>query len=320
VDWPLFAVRAMHLAATMVAAGTVLFVRLVAHPASREGAHRSARWLAQLSWIAIGALAAAIASGVAWFALVAAVIMDRPLAGLIADDALWAVATATRFGEVSMLRLGCAVLLLVIGATRMRPQSAWRGPAAVVLALGLAASVAWTGHSGAAPGERGVVQVSADALHLIAAAGWLGALPPLALLFAQQANSAGTTPLAAYRITRRFSVFGVGIVAVLIVSGAINSYALVGSVPALFASSYGRLVLVKIGLFLAMAALATANRFTHQIPTAQTSATVLSAAAWRRLRRNAIAEFSLGMIAIGAVAALGMMAPVAYGPGAMHLH
>jgi mono/diheme cytochrome c family protein/uncharacterized membrane protein len=170
------------------------------------------------------------------------------------------------------------------------------------LAGALLASLAFAGH---AAGERGmdrVVHLSADAAHLLAAGAWLGALLPLAYVLAR-ARALET----AERATRRFSIMGIACVGVLIVTGTISAWYTVGSVPGLFGTGYGRVLLAKLALFAAMLALATANRmrWTPRLRAAGGEAPF----ALRRLRRNAIAETSLGAAVLGAVGVLGVTVP-----------
>ena len=68
--------------------------------------------------------------------------------------------------------------------------------------------------------------------------------------------------------TRRFSTVGVVCVGALLASGIVNSWNLLGGPRDLVTTDYGRLVLLKIGLFVAMVGIAAANRFhfTPQLP------------------------------------------------------
>ena len=92
----------------------------------------------------------------------------------------------------------------------------------------------------------------------------------------------------------------------LIVTGTASAWYTVGSVPGLFGTSYGRLLLAKLALFTAMLALACANRLRW---TPRLAAGGEAGIARRRLRRNAIAETSLGAAVLGLVGVLGVTAP-----------
>ena len=111
-------------------------------------------------------------------------------------------------------------------------------------------------------------------------------------------DEAGSAGAAA----RRFSEVGVVSVACLIATGLVNSWYLVGGVPGLLGTSYGRLLLLKLCLFAAMLAVATANRrrWTPML-TAERDATDANDAqrGFRRLKRNAGLEAALDPVAAG---------------------
>ena len=70
----------------------------------------------------------------------------------------------------------------------------------------------------------------------------------------------------------------------------------------LVTTDYGRLVLLKIGLFVAMVGIATANRF-HFTPL------LPAPGALRALQRNSLAEAGLGLCALVFVGTLGTLSP-----------
>jgi copper resistance protein D len=75
-------------------------------------------------------------------------------------------------------------------------------------------------------------------LHLTAAAAWVGALIPLALVLRAAGGDTGSLAVAR-TATLRFSAFGVVAVGTLLVTGLINAFYLVGSIPALVGTNYG---------------------------------------------------------------------------------
>jgi len=110
-----------------------------------------------------------------------------------------------------------------------------------------------------------------------------------------------------------FSGIGSGVVAVLVVSGLVNSWFLVGptGVPALVRTPYGLLLLLKLVLFGAMVALAAANRF--RLTPVLREALVESAnsnAAVRALRRSLALELGAATALLAVVAWLGRLAPI----------
>src|SRR3546814_13154080 len=67
----------------------------------------------------------------------------------------------------------------------------------------------------------------------------------------------------AHRALAGFATAGTVIVGLVIVTGIVNSYALIGpqNMSGLFQSAYGQLLLIKLVLFGLMLALAASNRF-----------------------------------------------------------
>jgi putative copper resistance protein D len=168
-------------------------------------------------------------------------------------------------------------------------------------------------------GAEPIVHPAADFLHLTAAAAWAGALTPLALVL--RAAGGDTASLAVARTaTLRFSAFGAVAVGTLLVTGLINSFYLVGSIPALVGTDYGRLLAAKVALFFAMVAVAAINRF-RLTPRLVPDATLAPARhVLRRLRRNALIEIVLGAVIIAIVAKLGVTPPAFEQEAMPHVH
>jgi len=296
------ALRFVHFAAAIALAGELAFLLWVARPLREEapGAWRelrerslrvSARWLVLL-----------LASGLAWFLVQASVMSGAPLFG---EGMLVAALTGTLFGHVAIARLllaaALAATLVLLRRASARREAALLG-AGGALAAGLLAGLAATGHGAAEQGADRAVHLCADAVHLLAAGAWLGALPALAFALRKGAEIG-----IAARVTRRFSTLGLGSVAALVLTGAVNAWYTVGDVPALFGTAYGLLLCAKLALFAAMAALAAINRL-RWTPRLSGDAQG-SAAALRRLRRNALGETAIGIAVLGLVGALGVTVP-----------
>ena len=314
--------RAIHFAATMLAAGVVLFAVFVATPAWRGAAANSGvainvrRWLAAFAWIS---LALAMISGAVWLVLTAAAMSDLPTAQVFGDGVLWTVLSQTTFGRDWLIRLVLACALAATLPVLLSPRDRkthWIEAAAAILAATFAGTLAWSGHAAGGLGGETVLHPAADVLHLIAAAAWVGALLPLIVFFA--AAGADDTSLAMARTaTARFSILGIVSVGTLLVTGIVNTFYLAGSVPALLHTDYGRLLLIKIALFLAMVAIAAVNRFRLTPQLLQQASIAASRNALRRLRRNATIEALVGATVIAIVAALGTMPPAIH---AAHQH
>jgi putative copper resistance protein D len=245
-------------------------------------------------------LALVLVSGFLWLAVEAVRMSGLPPAQALNRETLGTVLSQTLFGRLWSVRFALAAAL---GATLIlsRRRTAF-GTASAVLAAGLLLSLAWSGHAAAERGDDRLVHLSADAVHLLAAGAWVGALLPLAHVLAHAPSLE-----FAERTTRRFSIMGLACVSVLVLSGTASAWYTVGSMPALFGTSYGQLLLAKVALFAAMIALAAANRL-RWTPRLRALGGE-SGLALRRLRRNAIAETSLGLAVLGIVGTLGITIP-----------
>jgi copper resistance protein D len=313
MDDPLIYARAIHFAATITAAGAIFFWAFIAQPAfsnAEIGARAPAIVRAGLAWMVWIALAVAVLSGAAWFVVVAQSMSENSFAELFSEGVLWTVLLQTGFGRDWLARLVLACLLAAILAafSQRRGKRPVADAFAVVLAGGLAGTLAFAGHAVGAEGSEGIVHPATDFLHLVAAAAWVGMLLPLTLLLAAAARDKASVG-AAYPAIHRFSNVGLVTVGVLLVTGIINTLYLAGSIPALTETDYGRLLLIKVALFLVMVAIAAINR---QILTPRLIGTGSAAAnreALGRLRRNAAIEAGLGAIIIVIVAVLGVTPP-----------
>jgi copper resistance protein D len=312
VDDPLVYVRALHFAATLTVAGVAFFIVFIAAPASRK-ADAEATLVGvirhRFAWLAWISLSLTVLSGAAWLVLLARSMSDQPLAEMVSQGILWIVLSQTGFGRAWLGRLVLAGLLAVFFVPFLSAKTArsvWISLVVVVLAAALVGTLAWAGHAVGGPGIEGLIHPAADILHLVAAAAWVGTLLPLAIFLA----AAGSTPSIA--ITRavavRFSALGILSVATLLITGTINTWYLAGSIAGLTETDYGRLLLLKIALFLAMVAIAAVNRL-RLTPRLVAAANGRAQDAVRRLRRNVAIEIAAGAGILAIVAVLGVTPP-----------
>ena len=310
MDAPLVATRAVHLAATLLLTGGLAFQCFVTPPLSRTkaGAALEARlrvWLARMNWTA---LAAALVSGAAWLVLLAAEIGEVPAAQALSEGWSWQLLTQTTFGTVWTLRLAMIALLVVVLLLPRAWQRTFHLDAiSAALAAAVAAGIAWTGHAAGMDGLDGAIHLTSDALHLVAAGVWLGALGPLAVLLAaaSRAGDPGSAAVA-YQATQRFSVLGMISVAAILATGVVNTWEILGSAAFSLGTDYNRLLFAKIGLFFAMVAIAAFNR---RFLTPQLSRAADRGRAMRQLRWNSLTEIALALMILAIVAVLGRMTP-----------
>ncbi|WP_240980264.1 copper homeostasis membrane protein CopD [Ramlibacter agri] len=304
-------VRALHLAAIALLAGSFAFPAFVLPPSAAGDPERSflRGWLASLRlWSTV----VAVATWLAWIVAVAAGMSGLPLGEAWRPSVVGTVMVETRFGHVWLIR--CALLVLLVSylawrQRRRRDRLAGADAVGAALASGVLVSQVWAGHATAAPPWH----VVADAVHLVAAALWVGSLLPLLMVLARARAGAPAWMALADSATRAFSALGVLAVAALALTGFINGQMMVGSASALVGSSYGRLVIAKIVLFLGMVTLAAMNRWWLAPRMAPGHPQARSAA--RLLWRNVAVEIALGACILAAVGFLGGSEPPAHEPG-----
>jgi putative copper resistance protein D len=310
IDGPLVVVRGLQFAATAITTGTLIFRAVVAAVASRSAAPAAiivSRQTLRIAWIC---LAISAASGIIWVLLQAASMSGLPFAEAMTSDVLLTVLNETQFGMVSEIRFALAVVIGVCLAYDRFPPARGLG---LVLSLGLIGAVGWTGHAGSTVGETGVLHLAADILHLVAAAIWIGGLVSLVLLFTVTRRDRTDASMSFARdATQAFSSMGIAIVAVIFATGIVNTWILVGSWHALIATGYGRLLMLKIALFIVMLLFAAANRF-WLTPRLALPSSAPQFDARRQLARNSMIEFVLALAIFAIVGLLGTLHPASHG-------
>jgi copper transport protein len=152
--------------------------------------------------------------------------------------------------------------------------------------------------------ELSPLRVAADALHLLAAAVWVGGLLALSLTVTPLLRAGPGHLALAWGILRRFGALAAGSLAALLITGLFMSGQQVASLDALLTTLYGRALLLKIGLVAAVALIGLRNA-------ASLHPAVAAALRWRTLQtaatRPAVAR-TIALEAIGAAAVLLMAA------------
>ncbi len=165
--------------------------------------------------------------------------------------------TSTRYGRVHELAIVFAGIGAAATASSARPMRVL----AAAAASGLATTPSLAGHA-LDPGEPQALSFAADLVHVWAAAVWLGGLLALVLSLWEMRR---VVPSARERLSalvaRRFSRVALAAVLLIAASGLARALAELTSVQQLWQLSYGRAILVKTGLLLALLVLAWINRF-----------------------------------------------------------
>jgi putative copper resistance protein D len=229
----------------------------------------------------------------------------------VTGAAVASLITSNGIGLAWLVRMAALVLALSAAlALPSRPRFTLgliAGCSAVALA-----TLAWAGHGATGSERAGRLHLVADILHLLAAGGWLGALMSLLiLLFDLPIGTDRARILRLGRALRNFSSMGTVLVVTILVTGIVNVGSVVGwgHVGGLPQSVYGQLLIAKVGLFLFMLGLASANRFwlTPALSRARNDGDMQRPL--RGLRFSVAFETMAALLVLVLVAALGMLAP-----------
>jgi copper transport protein len=330
-------VRAVSYGAIALLAGGLAFLLLVWLPALRRaapgGPDRDARWADAARAFHVRTVRLLVAAAVA--GMVATVLGIVLQAATATGGSLWSALDSglihdvlnTRFGEVWKLRFTAfgvlaALLLFLPPATASGWMAAGHGKSGPARWLWVAAfatgcaylvvSPALGGHAGAA--DDSALLVPLDVLHVAAMSVWVGGVALLLLAVpaaTRVLEPVDRTRLLASAITR-FSTVAIAAVAALLATGVVQSILHLDSWADLVDTAFGRAILIKVAIFVALIALGAYNRRRSQPQLARLAdGGEAPGRAGVALRRALRAEVGL-MVAVLAVTA----ALVSYSPSA----
>ncbi len=243
-----------------------------------------------------------------WTRIALVVLAGATLARLAAqhivyfEDASWSMSTMQPLlllsGWGHAWLLAAAAILLGFLAHRLahhKRRGSWL--LLSVPAFALSWSLAMSGHAAAA--QNPLLAMTLDALHVIAAGGWIGSLTMLMLIAVPtvlRASNDHRHQLVA-RLIAAFSPTALVFSFTLGVTGAVAGWRNVGSWQGLVGSTYGQLLLVKLGL-VAVVAVAGAINWRRVLPRlGEPSAT-------RTLQRSAKFELAAALVILVVTAVL----------------
>ncbi|SHH30773.1 copper transport protein [Jatrophihabitans endophyticus] len=171
------------------------------------------------------------------------------------DPSLVDATLHTDYGQLHSARLLLLGLLGLIFAVSLRVDARpapWEGIAGL-LGIGIAATFSAAGHPGTT--SPTTLSIVLDMLHLLAMATWVGALVMLlgAVLPRRE-------PAELRRVVPVVSTVAFTSVVVLAVTGSYNAWRGVGTIHAVFTTTYGLLVVGKVVLFVGLLAVAAVSR------------------------------------------------------------
>ena len=200
----------------------------------------------------------------------------------------------TRFGKAFLWQLGLAAVIAPAAFLASRSRNRTLGALILVPALLVLPTVAAAGHAR----TSGAVAIVLDVIHVAAASLWVGGLAftVLALILA----GADRWPLASQAVPV-FSILAVGSVVTLILVGTIRGYQEVQSFHGLWDTTYGKLLLLKIGLVLPLLALGAYN---NRFAVPRLKRQIASAFEQRRFLRVTGLELAIMAAVVGVTAVL----------------
>jgi putative copper resistance protein D len=307
--------------------GIFAFLVLVMRPASRaagaacrDGFEALDRRLLRLAGTT---LAVAMGAGLIDLVRQAFVATGSGTGGTLTPRTIAILLTETRYGDFWLVRQAFWLLLgaLLVLREPERDRKDWlalRLAGLVLAGAGLAVGAA-SGHSASAP-QSVIMAIVVDALHMLAAGVWAGALVPL-VLFLRWARASGTgapSPIVVAVAVRRFSALAALSIVVMLASGAYAIPLQVGSVPALLGTAYGHWLLIKLGLLLPLLVVAFVNRSYYRPRLERAAERATDAPDVTRvvagLGRGALIEAAFMVAVFAMVAVLGLTTPARHDP------
>jgi copper transport protein len=222
-------------------------------------------------------------------------------------SSFWSAATPDTFREVLGTRFGTAwgigalAWVAVLIALALSKLAALAVP---LFALALLPSLG--GHTSVQ--EPVAVLLPSNVVHVLAISAWLGGIAVLVLALraaTSELEPDARAPLLAGAVGR-FSALATIALPLVLLSGVAQAIVEVGSFGALLDSAFGRAVLIKIGVALAIVALGFVNR-QRLLPALRRATT--PGRTGLLLRRTLRTEFALGLTALAVTGALSSYAP-----------
>jgi len=232
----------------------------------------------------------------------AAIAADVTLAQAFGAPALQLLGSRT--GQLILTRV--LLTLMIIGLAWRLPKAgggaAWPWWVAIMLAGAVALTFSLSAH-GAAEEQGAALAIALDWLHVAAMIAWLGGLIPLAFAIRiARRNPDQALPLAL--LIPRFSRLAVASIATLTLSGIYSYYLHINQLDLLAATTYGRALLIKLGLFGVLLLFGGINLFIFS-PRLRSAGNQLA----RRFGGNVRIELVAGALLLLAVGAMTSVAP-----------
>ncbi len=292
-------VRTVHIGSAMMLFALPYFMLVILRPSfSPHPAERYPAFCQKLmTWLWVALVLEAVSGG-AWFWLVAAQMRNQTHWSILDFADLNAILWQTEFGQLWLFRavvgfsLGVLVYCVSRRKTLLSLTPALLSWLVVVISACLLVSLAWAGPA-AAGFHRQILHLLADAPHLLIGAIWpVGLIPMAYFLWCINRDRKLLPADREIETLERFSQTSLIAVLILLVTGSINGWLMIGSWENLVTTTDGRLLLGKMLVVAIMIGMGAFNRFhlmprIHEVPIM-----------FRMLRRTIVAESCLGLLVL----------------------
>lgn len=312
--------RGTAYAATALLAGGMVFLALVWVPVRRRSMLTGSRWdSASEAFIAHARRLGVVAALTGVVACCLGIVLQAATAG---GTSLWVALDAEPLGDVLGTRFGtvwsgrlvafAALALALWLPLSRRARLIWAGGTVAFLAV----APALAGHPAA--GDDPMLLVPANSVHVLAMSAWVGGIAMLLLVLPRATRTLeppDRSRLLAATVAG-FSTVALAAVALLVASGVLQSIFQLQALGDLTGSAFGRAVLVKSALVLALVAIGAHNR-TRSRPQLERAASGAQPPGRTGLvlRRALRGEVTLMLAALAVTAALVSYSPTAGAAG-----
>ena len=227
----------------LVLVGGIFFLRVCSSESGNDSGVRAMLWV---SWVV------AFVTSFVGIGMQAAYTSSQDITKFFDATAIGDVMD-TKFGQAWLIRAGLLILVLPALRKLSTARSMFVNVIDAALAVFVLATFTFSGH--ARTGRWIPVATVLDLVHLSAAAVWLGGIAILATLLVRRVVP-HDTPV----VTARFSRIAAPAIVVIAISGLLQALRQTDGLDSVFDTTYGRLLLTKIGLVILIVAAASVSR------------------------------------------------------------
>lgn len=215
----------------------------------------------------------------------------------LASGLIGTMLSRTTWGWGWLLQAG-ATLVVLVGLLLARRGSRAGWALATIGAVALAFTPGLAGHAAASP-ELATLAILADALHVLGAGGWLGSLLLVVIVGIPVAlrRTDGEPGKAVAALINAFSPTALLFAGTVVATGVFAAWLQLGTVSALWESTYGRTLLLKLALLSVVFGTGAYNWL-------RVKPALGSEVAAGRLRHSAALELAVGVVVLAVTAVL----------------